>query len=60
LGWVYIQGVAFGDPFWRILQSQSKSGFSYRKTRIFVFITTLTKQILFGHSENKNHPPDGG
>jgi hypothetical protein len=52
--------IAFGDPREGSQQSQSKSGFSYRKTRIFVFITTFTKQVLFVHSENKNHPPDGG
>jgi len=47
-------------PLGRSLQSQSKPGFSNEKPGIFIFILLFTKQVLFSHSENKNHPPDGG
>jgi hypothetical protein len=47
-------GITFGDPFWRLLQNQSKSpGFP----GCFVFSMTFTKQVLFGLAKNKTTTP---
>jgi len=52
---------SFGrDPLRENLAKPQQTRFFIRKTGVFIFIMPFTKQVLFRHSENKNHPPDGG